>query len=101
LPKYGRGKRPVKKSLNMTAKNREIQIIQFPPGEIEPLFIAARDVPKVIIGVSPKTWANWRSLRIGPEYHLIGGSVYYELKVLKKFFSGGLVKTTGGLDSKE
>jgi len=77
----------------MTAKNKEIRIIQFPPGEIEPLFIAARGMPKVIIGVSPKTWANWRSKKIGPPFHVIGGSVYYEFQVLKEYFSQGRVET--------
>ena len=79
----------------MTAKNKEIQIIHFPPGEIEPLFIAARDVPKVIIGVSSKTLANWRSQKVGPPFHLVQGSVYYSWAVLKDFFSGGLVQTSG------
>ncbi len=81
----------------MTSKNKEIQIIQFPPGEIEPLFIAARDVPKVIIGLSPKTLANWRSQKVGPPFHLVQGSVYYSWPVLKDFFSGGLVQTSGDL----
>ena len=77
---------------------QEIKVIQFPPGEIEPLSVAARAVPKVVIGTTAKTMANWRSLGIGPEYHVIGGSVYYEFKVLKEFFSGGLVKTSGNLN---
>ncbi len=76
---------------------QKIQVIEFPPGELEPLFIKAPDIGKVIIGLSPKSAANWRSLGIGPPYHVIGGSVYYDFKVLKDFFSGGLVQTTGNL----
>ena len=73
------------------------QLIQFIPGEFKPLFVKAPDIGKVILGLSPSTAANWRSLGIGPEYHVIGGSVYYEFQVLKEFFSGGLVQTTGDL----
>lgn len=76
---------------------QKIHVIKFPPGELEPLFIKAPDIGKVIIGLSPKTAANWRSLGIGPRYHILGASVYYEYKILKDFFSGGLVQTTGNL----
>ena len=59
---------------------QEIRAVQFPPGEIEPLFVAARDVPKLIIGLSTKTLANWRSQKIGPPYHSVNGVVYYQLR---------------------
>ena len=75
--------------------NREskIQVVQFQPGVIEPLFIAARDVPKVIIGVSAKTLSNWRSEKKGPAYHMVQGSPYYNWQELKEFFSSGRVET--------
>ena len=78
-------------------KQEEIRVIHFLPGEFEPIFVRAPDIGKVILGLSPSTAANWRSQGIGPEYHVIRGSVYYEFQVLKKFFSGGLVQTTGDL----
>jgi len=79
------------------AKQTEVRVIQLPPGEIEPLFIAARDVPKVIVGLSAKTLANWRSQKIGPNFHCVQRSVYYSWAELKEFFSVGLVKTSGNL----
>ena len=75
------------------AKQSKIQVIEFPPGEIEPLFVAARDVPKLIVGVSQKTLANWRYQKVGPSFHLVQGSVYYSWQELKEFFSTGRVET--------
>ena len=76
-----------------------IQVLKIPPGEVEPLFIAARDVPKVIIGVSKSTLANWRCLRRGPAFHVVAGSVYYSWNELKSFFSAGRVETFNRGDS--
>ena len=72
---------------------QEIKVIQFPPGEIEPLFVAARDVPKLIIGLSGKTLANWRSQKIGPPYYMVNGTPYHNWQELKEFFSTGRVET--------
>ncbi len=77
----------------MKKAKQEIKVVQFPPGEIEPLFIRASDVGRVIIGLSPKTLSNHRSLGIGVEYHVVAGSVFYEFKVLKEYFSTGRVET--------
>jgi len=82
---------------NTKKGKQEIRVVEFPEGQPEPLFVKAPDIGKVILGLSPSTAANWRSQGIGPEYHVIGGSVYYEFQVLKEFFSGGLVQTTGDL----
>ena len=76
---------------------QEIKVIQFPPGEIEPLFVAARDVPKVILGVSKSTLANWRCLKVGPAFHQINGVPYYNWQELKEYFSAGRVETTNGI----
>lgn len=77
----------------MKKAKQEIKVVEFPPGEIEPLFIAARSVPSVIVGVSIKTLANWRSMRTGPNYHIKNGSVYYGWNDLKEYFSGGKILT--------
>jgi len=73
---------------------QEVRVIQFPEGQPEPLFIAARDVPKVIIGLSAKTLANWRCQKINLPFHMVNGSPYYEWQELKAFFSQGRVETT-------
>ena len=72
---------------------QEIKVIHFPPGEIVPLFVAARDVPKLIIGLSAKTLSNWRCQKIGPAYHMVNGVPYYEWQELKGYFSTGRVET--------
>ena len=80
------------------AKRSEINIVDFPPGELEPLFVRASDIGKVVIGLSPKTASNWRSQKIGPAFCMILGKAYYEYKVLKEFFSQNPVQTTGALE---
>ena len=77
------------------AKNskQEIRIVEFPPGGIDPLFVAARDVPKLVIGLSSKTLSNWRCQKIGPPYHMVQGTPYYAWNELKRFFSSGRVET--------
>ena len=72
---------------------QEIRVIEFPAGQPEPLFVAARHVPKVIVGVSKSTLANWRSLKVGPPFHLVSGSVYYSWLELKEYFGRGRVET--------
>ena len=76
----------------MTRKTK-IGVVHFAPGEIEPLFVAARDVPKLIIGLSAKTLSNWRSEKRGPVFHMVGGTPYYAWGELKAFFSAGRVET--------
>jgi len=75
-----------------------ITVIGFPEGQQQPLFVAGKDTERVVIGWTPSTAANWRALGIGPEYHSIGGRVYYEYQVLKEFFSRNKVVTTGDLE---
>jgi len=77
-------------------KKPEIRVIQFPSCEIEPLFVAARDVPKVIVGVSIKTISNWRCQKVGPPYHMVNGTPYYNWQELKEYFSTGRVETFNG-----
>ncbi len=80
---------------------QEIKVVEFLPGEVEPLFIRASEIGRVIVGLSPKTLANWRSLGIGPEYHIVNGSVYYMYQTLREFFTQNRVQTTGELMQSE
>ena len=57
------------------------------------LFVAARAIETVVIGLSPKTLANWRSYGRGPKYYLKNGSVYYKLEDLENFFGENPVET--------
>ena len=72
---------------------RDARLAQFRPGELKPLFVKAADIGKVVVGLSPKTMANWRSQGIGPHYHIVNGSVYYGFETLKGFFGQNEVET--------
>ena len=83
----------------MAKRPVEIKIADFPAGEPKPLFVAARNIGKVIIGLSPKTAANWRSQKIGPRYSVVNGSVYYAWNDLEDCFGANPVMTSGGESS--
>ena len=72
---------------------KDIRIVQFAPGELKPLVVKASDIGKVIIGLSAKTLANWRSQGIGPAYNVINGQIYYQLPILEEYFNQNQVKT--------
>ena len=61
--------------------------------DFKPLFVAASNIEKVIIGKSKQTWANWRSQKIGPKYYKINGSVYYKISDLEEYFSQYPIQT--------
>ena len=63
------------------------------PNEPTPLFITARAIGRAVVGLSPKTLANWRSYGRGPRYFLKNGSVYYKLEHLQTFFGQNPVET--------
>ena len=44
-----------------------------------------------ILGVSPGTLRNWRSQKIGPEYHKHNGWIRYTLDDLRRFMDETLV----------
>lgn len=62
------------------------QKIQFGPEELKPLFVKATDIDRIIVGLSPKTLANWRSQGVGPKYFIANGSIYYSLTELESYF---------------
>ena len=87
----------------MKLKNKmpdtEIKVIQFPPGEFKPLFVSAKDINRVVLGISNKTLANWRSEKKGPKYFLDGQTVYYRVNDLENYFSRCPVQTNGSEDN--
>ena len=80
----------------MKEKNKmadtEIRVVHFPPGEFEPLFVSAKDIGKVVLGVSNKTLANWRSEKKGPDIFWTGKRFITGLTTLKIIFLGVLFK---------
>lgn len=56
-----------------------VRIIEFKPGEFRPLFVAAKNIEKVVIGLKPRTLRNWRSLGKGPRWYKDGGVYYYSV----------------------
>ena len=47
-----------------------------------------------ILGVDPRTLANWRCLRRGPPYVKIGSLVRYQMSDIENFIAKHRVKTT-------
>jgi len=79
--------------MKKTSKSAKIHVIEFPKGEFQPLFVAARAIDKVIIGISRQTWANWRYLKIGPRYYKTNNIVYYKISELEEYFGRHPVQT--------
>ena len=71
----------------------KIHVIEISMGDFQPLFVAARAIEKVIIGISQKTWANWRYLKIGPRYYKANKRVYYKISDLEEYFSRNPIET--------
>jgi len=71
----------------------DAKIIQLGPEEIKPLFVKATDIDRIIVGLSPKTLANWRSQGVGPKYFIANGSIYYSLTELESYFGMHPIET--------
>lgn len=63
-----------------------MKILNLKEGEFQALYVRANHIDKVILGVSKKTWANWRYNKIGPKYYKVKGSVYYKISDLVEYF---------------
>lgn len=66
---------------------------EFNTEDFKPIFVQASKIEKVIIGISPKTMANWRYQKIGPKYYKVNGSVYYKISDLEDYFSKYIILT--------
>ena len=73
----------------------EIHVVELPKGEFRPLFVAAKDVEKVVIGWNKKSAANARSLKRGPRFYVVRGMPFYKISDLEAYFGGNPVQTTG------
>jgi hypothetical protein len=71
----------------------DTQLIQFGPEETKPLLVKATDIDRVVVGLSPKTLANWRSQGVGPKYFVVNGSIYYSFRELTNYFTKNPVET--------
>jgi hypothetical protein len=78
---------------NLSSGKRKNEVRVIYPNEPTPIFIAARAIGKAVVGLSPKTLANWRSYGRGPKYYLKNGSVYYKFEDLENFFGENPVET--------
>jgi len=56
------------------------------------LFLKSTEVEN-IYGISASTLANWRSKRVGPKYHKVGGAVRYKVEDMDKFMESKKIKT--------
>ncbi len=83
---------PKKRDLE-TLDPSAITIIDIP--EPKPLAVAADKIGRVIVGAIPKTFANWRSRKVGPRFFMVGGKPYYKVSDLEEYFFKNPVQTVG------
>ena len=76
----------------MKSKTPQIQVLESLP-DFRPLYVSAASVDKVVLGVSRKTFSNWRSEKRGPRFFLVGGKPYYRLDDLESYFGANPVET--------
>ena len=81
------------KKRNVELLPKDAHLVRFEPGKFKPLFVKSADIGKVVIGLSSKTMANWRSAKRGPKYFLDNGQPYYRLSDLEEYFSRCPVET--------
>ena len=60
------------------------RVVDLSNAEIKPIFVAASEIEKIVLGKSKKTWANWRSAGKGPRFYVYQGSVYYRLSDIEE-----------------
>ena len=56
------------------------------------LFLKSSEVQN-LYGINVSTLANWRSKRIGPKYHKVGGAVRYKVEDLDNFMESKKIRT--------
>jgi|ETNmetMinimDraft_12_1059888.scaffolds.fasta_scaffold72412_2 hypothetical protein len=81
------------KAKTATPEKTELKKIPSPKDNVSPLFVAAKDVERIIIGFNKKTAANWRSMKKGPRYHMVSGTPYYKVSDLVDYFGKNPVET--------
>jgi len=57
--------------------------------EPEPLLVAEKAMPKIVVGTTAKTWSNWFHAGIGPRPYILHGRRYYRYREILKFFKSG------------
>lgn len=75
----------------------KIHVIEMPNGEFQPLYVAAHQIDKVIIGISKSTWANWRCLKIGPRFYRVRNRIYYKISELEEYFERNPIRTVDSI----
>ena len=73
---------------------KEYKIIEFLPGETQPIVVAGKNVEKIIDGYTSKTAANDRSGKRGCRYFMRNGRPYYLVQDLIDHFTQNPVETT-------
>ena len=69
------------------------RIVDLSNSEMKPMFVAASKIEKIVVGISKKTWANWRSIGKGPRFYVYQGSVYYRLSDIEVALGQNPVET--------
>jgi hypothetical protein len=69
------------------------RIVDLSNSEIKPMFVASSQIEKIVVGISKKTWANWRSMGKGPRFYIYQGRVYYRLSDIEEAIGQHPVET--------
>ena len=57
------------------------------------VFVAAKDIGKVVLGLKPRTLRNWRCMGKGPRWYQDGQEYYYALDDIEKYITKNGGKT--------
>ena len=76
------------KKSNVQKLPSEYRLVESLP-ELEPLLVAEKAMPKIVVGTTAKTWSNWFHAGIGPRPFILHGRRYYKYREILKFFESG------------
>jgi hypothetical protein len=74
-------------------KPKNVQCVPSAIGDTQLIFVASKDIEKIVLGFSPKTAANLRSQKRGPPFYMNGGTPYYKVSELEDYFGRNRVET--------
>ena len=74
--------------------HHNVRVANFAKGEFRPLFVASRDIGRVVIGLTAKTMANLRARRAGPPYSIVGNRPYYRLSDIEDWITRNQIQTS-------
>jgi len=66
----------------------EYRLVESLP-ELEPILVAEKAMPGMVVGTTAKTWSNWFHAGIGLRPYILHGRRYYKYCEILEFFKSG------------